>query len=302
MSKKKIVLFMVVFFFLVGFGVWIGYRKSTDTGWSGKENVQKQSNLEQPIKAEVDLSRFYYNQLKDDEKEVYDMLLEHSDDLENELELEIGRISTKSFCKVHYALLHDHPELFWLSKFEGKTQEGILVSVTYEGLGRYRESFEKVNRIAEQIVSEIPSEYNTYEKVKYIYEYIIRTTDYVMGAENSQDIRSALIHKQTVCAGFASAFKFLCDEAGIQCIYVSGAANEVTHAWNMVEIDGKYYWVDTTWGDAASTKISFDYEYLCATDDVISGTHVVERGVKLADCYIPNVFSYPECNDDTYSH
>lgn len=51
-----------------------------------------------------------------------------------------------------------------------------------------------------------------------------------------------------VCAGYAHAFQYLCSLGGIDCHYVSGTVNE-SHAWNIVELDGKNYFVDLTFCD-----------------------------------------------------
>ncbi|MBD5130336.1 MAG: hypothetical protein HDT43_10530 [Ruminococcaceae bacterium] len=51
-----------------------------------------------------------------------------------------------------------------------------------------------------------------------------------------------------VCAGYAWAFQYLCALGGIECHYVSGTVSE-SHAWNIVELDGKSYFVDVTFCD-----------------------------------------------------
>ena len=59
------------------------------------------------------------------------------------------------------------------------------------------------------------------------------------------DLYGALIEKECVCEGYAEAFKYLCDEAGLHCINVQ---REGEHMWNYVQLDGQWYSVDTTGG------------------------------------------------------
>lgn len=53
-----------------------------------------------------------------------------------------------------------------------------------------------------------------------------------------------------VCSGYAHAFQYLCGLGGIVCHYISGPLNGEDHAWNIVELDGKSYFVDVTACDA----------------------------------------------------
>lgn len=256
--------------------------------------------------APEDTGNFYYSQLQEDEKFVYNTLLQHACDFdEEEAEIRIEDISEKSFYRVHYALLYDHPEYFWLSKFEAKTLNGRLYSVVYTGMSEYQHVYEQLSQIGDRIVNDIPSEYCTYEKIKYIYDYIVQSTDYVEYAKYSQDIRSVLLYKQSVCAGYAGTFKFLCDKAGIPCIYVSGTVDGVGHAWNMVQIGEEYYWVDATWGEASygnGDSSRWNYHYLCATDEELFTTHILNEGVQLEGYYESNVFTFPKCEDGSYNY
>ena len=66
--------------------------------------------------------------------------------------------------------------------------------------------------------------------------------------------------KKGVCAGFANLYKYLCDQLNISCEIVNGyskdygfddcknAPTEIDHAWNVLEIDGHYYLIESTWG------------------------------------------------------
>jgi hypothetical protein len=67
-----------------------------------------------------------------------------------------------------------------------------------------------------------------------------------------------------------------------------------SHAWNLVNSDGDYYYVDTTWGDASyrsndesgdvNYSTSINYDYLCVTTAQLTRTHTIESYVELPVC------------------
>lgn len=307
--KRIALLLMIMSLFLTGCSVFLFEAENEHLGqiYDGSEYeefIQEQRETDMPAWEGAD--HFYYQQLGEDEKRVYNTLLKHACDFEEEeAEIRIGDISEKSFYRVHYALLYDHPEYFWLSKFEAKTLNGRLYSVIYTGMSEYHHVYEQLSQIGDRIANDIPSDYCTYEKIKYIYDYIVQSTDYVEYAKCSQDIRSVLLYKQSVCAGYAGTFKFLCDKAKIPCVYVSGTVDGVGHAWNMVQIGEEYYWVDTTWGEASygnGDSSRWNYHYLCATDEELFATHTLNEGVQMEDYYEANVFIFPKCEDGSYNY
>ena len=58
-----------------------------------------------------------------------------------------------------------------------------------------------------------------------------------------------------VCQGYALAFKVLMNRAGVPCCYVNG----VGHAWNGVQLDGTWYYVDVTWDDPVNIGTTGDF-------------------------------------------
>ena len=50
----------------------------------------------------------------------------------------------------------------------------------------------------------------------------------------------------TVCNGYAEMVKIMCNICGIDCYKVHGYVKEQYHAWNYVQLDGIWYWVDLT--------------------------------------------------------
>ena len=152
-----------------------------------------------------------------------------------------------------------------------------------------------IEQAADVCISGMDPNAGTYDKVKYIYEYIVNTTDYDINAEYSQNIYSVLVNKVSVCAGYSRTMQYLLQKCGIECMYVTGVINETmeAHAWNIVNCDGGYYQVDVTWGDpvflqqeedTAQPESNINYDYLCCTDSEIYKTHTVDTEVVFPAC------------------
>jgi hypothetical protein len=68
-----------------------------------------------------------------------------------------------------------------------------------------------------------------------------------------------LFRRKVVCQGYSDLFRSMCSHAGIRCLEVQGYAKGLgyrtgdefyweNHAWNAVELNGKWHLMDLTWG------------------------------------------------------
>ncbi len=123
-----------------------------------------------------------------------------------------------------------------------------------------------------------------FEKVRTLYEWVcgnMAYTDYKNNVDKNnrfvndwrgyQTAYSSLVTGETVCAGYAKAFKLLCDEYGIPCAVVLGMSGGGGHAWNYVQLGGSWYAVDCTWGDRGNYV---SYDYLLKGSDNFSSNHI----------------------------
>ena len=147
------------------------------------------------------------------------------------------------------------------------------------------------------ILSQISAEVSEYDKVKYIYETLVRDVAYVENAPDNQNIYSTFVRKETVCAGYAKANKYLLERLGVYCIYVLGDAAEESHAWNIVQCNGVMCYVDVTWADPLFSEDVLDipeeilYDYLCCSDTMLGATHRADEQ-----------YNYPECFSDDFEY
>ena len=189
------------------------------------------------------------------------------------------------------ALMRDHPEIFWA--------DGSL-AYTYSALGKvvtvtpgYTMSASEVAPMrmrieaeADGLLASLGTDATEYDIARAAYTYIISTTDYDIAAPDSQNIVSVFVNHVSVCAGYARAYQYLLQRAGIFCAYVEGtvADGAEDHAWNLVNIDGEFAYVDTCWGDPTylGSSPNIDpagviYDYLClTTEEITRDGHVFE--------------------------
>lgn len=121
-----------------------------------------------------------------------------------------------------------------------------------EEIIKYNEEIEdEINRIAagaDKFKTDI-------EKLIYIHDYIVENICYDSDENvDTNNIYGALVLKKTMCSGYAQAFKLIAEKLGYKTYVV--ISNEIKHAWNMVLLNGKYYFVDCTWDDPVFTELS----------------------------------------------
>jgi len=131
----------------------------------------------------------------------------------------------------------------------------------------------QVDEVVDTFVSSIDTNALTdYEIIKEIHDYICSAATYdddaannIGNINNACSAYGALIKGKAVCQGYAVAFYRLCKELGYNCRFVSSDPDpkKGCHAWNIVELDGKYYYVDTTWDDSylEGDRIGSPYTY-----------------------------------------
>lgn len=282
--RRHIFLFLIValLMFLNGCGADVPYPEETLT--------------EEELK-----NKFYYNQLNEEEdcltyKDLYEGLMECAE------KIYVHGSSDTPIGDVIDSLLYDFPEIFWCDAETNFTYEVIsewgneyiiiYPEYTYakdEVLNKRQE----VEAMTQECIEECKLKESEYEKVRYVYEYLIDSVVYKEEVMNDQNIYSALVTKETVCTGYAKGMQYLLEESGAECLTVGGEAiNEEGdfegHAWNIVKCDDEYYYVDATWGDYEAQQEGnpylIRYDYLCCSSRNLEETHRADKADILPVC------------------
>ncbi|MFJ8064794.1 DUF5050 domain-containing protein [Psychrobacillus sp. NPDC096426] len=140
--------------------------------------------------------------------------------------------------------------------------------------------------------------YSDFDKVKAIHDYIALSTaydwdNYLNGTvpADSYTAYGSLIQGIAVCDGYAKAAQLLMNRLGIENYYVYGTANGGLHSWNLIKLNGTFYWMDITWDDPAPNQDGYvRYSYFLITSDQLRKDHTWEEG------------NWPIATSNTYSY
>ncbi len=253
-----------------------------------------------PVFADSEVSYYAYGTLDEKLQKVYDEV--YTCITSHEETKEVSTTDADELDTAVEAVLMDHPEIFYTSAYSHERRK--------EGNGDWRQFYapvydyekevvkdrmDRIDRKVNEILQGAPRTGDDYDVIRYFYEQIITHTDYVPDCPDNQNICSVFLDGKSVCSGYARAFQYLLQRAGIEACEVSGNAGGGTHAWALVKSNGDYYYVDPTWGDDSYAGVAsvagFDgtipevsYSYFLVSTDEISKTHSFRTPVKLPSC------------------
>ena len=245
---------------------------------------------------------YYYSIMDASQQTVYEEIYYA---LQNYIEeMPLSTTQTQVVDQVFQCVLMDHPEIFYADGYSfakyslGDEVKKITFSGTYNYSKEEKEIKEtQIEQVAMEMLKDISASASDYDKVKYVYEKIIQNTEYDITASDNQNICSVFLNKASVCQGYAKAVQYLLMKLSVPATLVAGFVESGEgHAWNMVKIDGRFYYVDATWGDASylfhvnedveeiQNTPDINYDYLCVTTEEILRTHTLN-----------DMFSMPLC-------
>lgn len=243
-------------------------------------------------------SKYYRTRLfRYEEKIIYDTVLAGVENQQEMVAVDsklVKNISLPLDMIILY-VLRDSPGIFYIDSHKmsfHETSQEIRYIPNYLFPKHRIESLEsEIRQKVRSFIREQISPYQTeYEKELIIHDYLVSNAEYYHYAINYHKVHSvvgALLHGRTVCSGYSSAFKLLCDAVGISCIKVSGDASDTLgsgrHAWNIVRINGKCYHVDVTADGGAAENNKINYDYFNLNDDDIGQDYTWDRDL------------YPKC-------
>lgn len=286
--------------FYVRVGTLDQIRSIAKSVLSGEPEEVEELRQMEVAQSEEGHQEYYFKQLNEEEQRVYRELLKGIRAREKDFYLTLSQDDSIDRC--YHAVLKDHPEIFWVHNHEKiyKTTYSDSDYCTFTPGYIYTESeISEIQNAMEagfqEVSSLIPADASDYEKVRIVYTYVIDNTQY-QASDDDQSIAGVFWKKEAVCAGYAGAVQYLLERIGVPCIYVDGSTQGSTegHAWNIVKLDGEYYYVDATNGDqpdflngnAAQLEEhkTIIYDYLCPFPEEYEKKYIRSEELTVPDC------------------
>lgn len=246
--------------------------------------------------------RFYYETLSQSEKELYHQIYSGVTNLEPEIY--VSSYDTNEVETVFRSVMYDSPEIFYISGYDcvKHTRKDEIISISLQI--KYDFDFQEIEEIQDQVdcyltecIARMPQETSDYEKVLYVYNYIVKNTEYNLEAENNQNICSVFVGGESVCQGYTKAAQYILNRMGIETTIVYGVVNNnEPHVWNLLKLEDDYYYMDLTWGEnrfggmkdeelsQAKEWFPISYEYFLITTKELKKTHKIVSQVELPYC------------------
>ncbi len=193
----------------------------------------------------------------------------------------------------------DYPEYFWVTRDQawnlyGSMERIIQIDPAYAMQGDALVQAQAAFNAQTELLTIGLEGMSDYEKSLTLHNRLATTVTYEMEGYH-QTAYGALVGGKAVCAGYSRAYQHLMQTAGLTAWYVTGTSldpvsgNAVAHAWNLVKVNGRWYYTDVTWDDQGDDLF---YAYFNATSEQMAGGHLADDYTE----YLPTATA----TDDNY--
>ena len=273
-------------------------------GSSASDVTQTEETEETEETESVSGGKYAYQTLDDETMQVYEEIVYS---ISNREDVTVSTTDESVMELAYTAVRYDYCDFFWVDQLrfvqysKGDEVTSLEITPTWSMTEEEQEEIRlQIEAEADRMLADAPTNGSDFEKALYVYETLIREVDYNENAENSQNIISVFLNHETVCQGYAYATQYLLEKLGVDCTTVIGSADGQTHAWNLVVMDGQYYYIDTTWGNTqfiyrneTGEELSEDdilrleylnYDYFGVTTETLLQTHEPDSAITLPTC------------------
>lgn len=225
----------------------------------------------------------YFDALSENQKKAYNSILSAIYDAADTFpeKIEVPLMESDELTQVYEAVVYDNPEIMCFGKGGSIITEGDLCFFKPEycmipAEQTYR--IEKMNILADAVLSRFNEKTSDFDKELAIHDYIIGSCTYNSESDDSNTAYACMNFGNAACEGYSKATKFVLEKAGIECYNIIGDAknqqgeNE-SHMWNIVKIDGSYYYLDTTWDDPLENPAGISHTYFNLSEEEIKADH-----------------------------
>ncbi|MDO4608120.1 MAG: hypothetical protein Q4B40_02880 [Clostridia bacterium] len=193
------------------------------------------------------------------------------------------RSTNVNFNLITSFMFYNMPESFHIEGISGEESNGYLTSLIISSdikLTDYTVMYNQMVAVADILLEDIENNTNLteLEKALLLHDRLALWNEYDTENFNEDTIPlishtayGALANRISVCDGYAKAYIFLLNRAGVRAEYIS--SDMLVHAWNIIFINDIPYHVDITWDDSDNpTEVSHE-NFLRSTNGIKATGH-----------------------------
>jgi len=211
--------------------------------------------------------RYFWMQLTAREKELFALVYTAIDNYQTRISLPRNTYTEEEIARVRFVINEDCPELIQLRlcwyDCDSSTRMATTARMSYNYDRQWGpQRFAAMKPVLGRLVEQAAQLENDFDRELFIYKSIIFMTEYNTESRQNQSADCVFVDGISVCAGYADAMTLACRMAGIPSFTISGYAyllydpnvvrewnEDNSHAWNAVQINGNWYFADSTWDD-----------------------------------------------------
>lgn len=217
---------------------------------------------------------------------------------------------------VVFKVIRQNPYIISPQGLQWNGEDVLAVTYSYDVAKNASHQAAIDTKANEIVASTIKDGMSTEDKIMALWDYLENNTEYDHAAcenaeannfevtdpsfEDSFNAYGILCNNVGVCQSYSYAFHILADKAGVDCMTLTGVMNgNLPHAWNVVDIDGQWYWIDTT-NNMNTSGIPY-LLYQTSYDTATGAGYTIDQEFAL-DSDIPEVYTTDNSKDWWYQH
>ncbi len=239
---------------------------------------------------------FWYPRLSPSDQSVYDEILNAI----RNYETFVGLSETpKDAIRLTDAVMFDHPELFACSYYYA---DGSGLHLKYGATPEEAAALQaRIDDAVIPYLEGITDSMSAYDVAISLHAKLVNTVDYDTIALDKEEndgrdtdkidylrsICGVFLEGRAVCEGYARALQYLLQQCGVLCAEAAGHTLDEQgnfdggHAWNILRVDGDYYYMDVTWDDSSKTvqevkNTHLGFDYFCITTEELLRTRALD--------------------------
>jgi len=234
------------------------------SGWSSKYYTYNYSIISNESILEDITQKYYYNAMTDKQKKIYKALYDGLCDRKTSINLTDLHVAQWELDYVWWLFTYDNPHLYWANTttynynlYYNNEVCDVFPSYYVTDANEIKKLGKRIDAVLQPIIEEARKQPDNYSTVLYLHDALCDMAEYQLTNKYEQcSIVGTALENKAQCEGYAKTFMYLCQSVGIPAVVITGTSYGEDHAWNRLQLDGKWYLFDVTWDD---TNSSYDY-------------------------------------------